>query len=138
MSPDLDWLVGHAVTRVNHDDETQRWLLVLSDDIQMSLACPWQIIAEGRVSLASGDHGQQYGLPEPIDAPARAMELLAGRAIRQVSLEQASADLCIEFEGAVRMRTFNDSSGFEAWNLTGSQGALYVAQGGGNIEVFTP
>ena len=136
MNTTLDWLVGRVVTDVSLDDQGQQWLLVFGDDSRLSLACPWQIIAKGRVSLASGDHGQQYGLPAPIDASARATELLGGRAIEKVSVDQASADLRIEFAGAVQIRTFNDSSGYEAWTLTGPKGDLYVAQGGGNVVIL--
>lgn len=140
MNPDIDWLVGDVVTNVTYDDQTQQWHLALSGDVRLSIECQWQIIAKGHVALASGDHGQRYGLPAPIDAVAGAMDLLAGRAIGRVLVDQASADLRIEFAGAVEIRTFNDSSGYEGWNLgaprRGPKGMLYVAQGGGNIEVF--
>ena len=137
MKPNLDWLLRHVVERVSYNDESQQWFLVISDDIYLSVECPWQILTEQRVVLASGDHGQKYGLPAPIDASAKAMELLAGQAIRRISVDEVSADLYIEFDDAVTMRTFNDSSGYEAWNLTGPHGDRYIAQGGGNV-VFLP
>jgi hypothetical protein len=137
MKPSLDWLLRHVVEGVTYSDESQQWFLVISDSVYLSIECPWQILTEQGVVLASGDHGQQYGLPAPIDASVRAKELLAGRAIRRVSLDEVSADLHIEFDGPLTIRTFNDSSGYEGWNLTGPQGERYIAQGGGNV-VFLP
>jgi len=64
------------------------------------------------------------------------MSIFTGRKIERIILDEASADLTIDFSGAVRMRTFNDSTGFEAWNLVWPDGTMLVAQGGGNVIVF--
>jgi hypothetical protein len=132
----MDWMVGYAITAVSYDDQSRQWFLAIGANIRVFLECPWQIIANGGVSLASGDHGQQYGLPAPIDACARAMELLGRRKIERVTIDPASADLRIEFAGGVEMRTFNDSSGYEAWNITGPDGKRYIAQGGGSVVML--
>lgn len=126
-----DCLLGTAVERVEHDGH--RWLLHLSGSICLAIECHWQIIREGRVRLASGDHGQQYDLDSPIDAVAQAASLLDYRSVVLVYTDDASADIALTFDGDVCLRTFNDSSGFEAWNLSGPRGPMFTAQGGGNL-----
>jgi hypothetical protein len=133
MEPDLNWLLGNFVIRVEYDDQTGYWLFFMNDQTILYIESSWNIIAEGRVSLASGDHGLKYGLSSPIDAIANAAILLAERKIIGASVDQFSADLAISFEGVVFLRTFNDSSGYESWQLAGPKGMLIVAQGGGNI-----
>ena len=134
VKPNMDWLIGMRIECVEFNG--YQWFFRMADRICLSIECPWQIIAEGRVRLARGDHGQQYGLPAPINAVDQAQTLLRGRRISNISADQASADLAITFEGDVLMRTFNDSSGFEAWQVTGPNGEDLIAQGGGNIITF--
>lgn len=127
----IDCLLGKTVERVEYDGH--RWLFHLSEGVCLSIECHWQIIRKGRVRLASGDHDQSYGLDSPIDAAAQAAELLDHRGVGQVQLDKASADITLTFDDHVRMRTFNDSSGFEAWNLSGLKGPMFTAQGGGSL-----
>ena len=35
----------------------------------LNLECPWKLLSEGRIAYGGDDDGQQFGLPEPIDAP---------------------------------------------------------------------
>jgi len=135
MNQDLDWLLGHKVERVTYDPETQVWSLVMSSSIRFDILTPWRILTESRIALSSRDHGQKYGLPGPVDGVSRATELIGGRRVERILIDDASADLCIELEGGAVIRTFNDSSGWEAWIVHAPQGQ-YIAQGGGNIVMF--
>jgi len=136
MKVDLKWIIGSGVESVTYDEQAFRWLFTIDAQISLVVTCPWQILAEDCVALASGDHDQQYGQPAPIDAAAKATALLATRKIVRACPDQLTADLTIELEGEVVLRTFNDSSGFEAWHLVGAQGEQFIAQGGGNIVTF--
>ena len=136
MKPDLSWLVGNSVVSVTHDSE-HTWFFCFSDSSSLRVECCWQIVADGRVALADGDHNQQYGLPSAIDAEARANEYLSGRVIEGMSVDSASADLKIHLSDSVELRTFNDSSGYEAWQLASPQGMEFIAQGGGTIVTIS-
>jgi len=127
---ELRWTVGLEPGLVRRDDETGQWWFPLGAVACLTTMCPWQIIAEGGVALASGDEGQWYGLSEPVDAAARATELLAGREVVDASLVEASSELEIELQGGIAIRTFNDSSGHEGWDLYGPDGAHWTQQGG--------
>ena len=59
MKPDLKWLVGSTIENVVYDDNTQRWLFDMTGGASLWVECPWKVISNARVSLASGDHGQQ-------------------------------------------------------------------------------
>ena len=132
MPADLNWLLGCRVTRVAREGEGP-WYFEMGDHVLLSVECVWQILADGHVALGSGDHGQWYGLASPVNAIDRATELLDTRKVVHWALDNVSGDLNLQFEGAVVLRTFNDSSGYEAWQLTGPGGIEVVVQGGGNV-----
>jgi len=133
MSGELDCMIGLVVGQPSFDDQGHCWNFPLGDDYSLAIPCPWQILAEDRVVLASGDHGQVYGLPAPVDAVEEASKRLSGRKVNSVSLASGSAELEVEVEGGATLRTFNDSSGYEGWQLMGPNGTRWVVQGGGNV-----
>jgi hypothetical protein len=137
MEPDLKWIIGSIIEQVEYDDQTQRWIFTVAGRSILYVNCPWKLISAATVSLASGDHGQQYGLAHPIDVAVKAMDFLAGRKIKSIVSDKVTSDLTINFEGDVILCTFSDSSGFEAWQLIGPQGAEFIAQGNGNIVVLS-
>ncbi len=134
MGSEFDWMIGLVVGHPTYDDEAHWWTFPLGDGYGLGIPCHWQILAEDRVVLASGDHGQVYGLPAPMDAVEEASKRLSGREVTAVSLASGSAELEIEVEGGSVLRTFNDSSGYEGWQLTGPDEKWWVAQGGGNVS----
>lgn len=102
-------------------------------EASLAVDCLWRIVAEGRLALTSLDHGQQFGLPAPIDAFAEALALLRNRRVVTVRLEECSSDLHLEFEGGARLEVISDSAGYEPWNLR-APGVLLVALGGGGLS----
>ena len=56
------------------------------------------MLSQNAILLTSEDDGQQYGLPEPVDAVARIRELLESRVVSKVEVDQASADFNIYFD----------------------------------------
>lgn len=101
----------------------------------LAVDCLWRIVAGGKVALTSRDHGQQSGLPAPVDAYAAAFSLLQGRQVVEVRLAESSADLVLEFAGGQRLEILTDSSGHEPWNLH-APGVHLVALGGGGVANF--
>jgi hypothetical protein len=60
------WLAAQQVESVSWSDPLP-WLFSFSRGARLTVECPWRIIAEGHIAVSSEDHGQQYGLPAPID-----------------------------------------------------------------------
>jgi hypothetical protein len=103
----------------------------------LAVDCLWRVIERGRLRLTSGDHGQQYGLPAPLDAHSEAEALLKGRRFTACRTREETADLILEFEGDVQLEVISVSSGYEPWNLT-APGVHVIALGGGGLEDFSP
>lgn len=76
----------------------------------------WRVTREGKVSISSFDHQQQYGLPAPIDAIKELQENLRDRTVTHAQLDGESGDLFLAFSGNIKFRVFNFTS-YEVWEI---------------------
>jgi hypothetical protein len=130
-----DWLRAKICTRV-YEHFPGHSIFEFGDG-SLDVECLWRIIVDGRIALTSRDHGQQFGLPAPVDAHAEAASLLQGRRVVAVRLQETSADLTLEFEGGLRLEVISESSGYEPWNFH-APGVHLVGLGGGGVADFYP
>lgn len=129
----VEWLEGKACTRV-YEHYPENFTFEFGEG-SLAVDGLWRIIEGGQVRLTSRDHGQRFGLPEPIDAYREASSKLYGRIVLEVRLAEGSADLSIEFDGGQRLEVFTDSSGYECWNFRAPD-VHVVALGGGGTSDF--
>ena len=122
----LDSLRGRVRTEVVRRDYD--WLVVFNEGWSLRIACPWRIVAGGRIAVAHSDHEQQFGLPEPVDAPSNAMSLLSGQLIMSADIRPETNDLSLQFENGSRLEAFVDSSGYECWELSGPDGEGWLGR----------
>jgi len=131
----VECLKGKACTRI-YEHYPKNFTFEF-EQANLHVDCFWRIKANDRIVLTSSDHGQQFGLPAPVDAYAEASSRLQGHRVIDVQLEKDSADLTIMFDRGHRLEVFTDSSGYEPWNLW-APGVHLVALGGGGIADFSP
>src|SRR5512135_1478535 len=89
---DLSWMAGRVISEVSFH-EPALWHFAFGADASLGVECLWRIIEHGRVVLCGEDHGQQFGLPAPLDAVERATALLSGRRVAGAQLREATADV---------------------------------------------
>ncbi|MGH7655059.1 MAG: DUF6188 family protein [Gemmatimonadaceae bacterium] len=97
----------------------------------------WRITVDGSLRLTSTDNGQQFGLPAPVDAHARASDLLVGRRITHVGVDEARGDFTATFDNGSLLEAITDSGGYESWILRGP-GRLIVSVSGGTVRDESP
>jgi hypothetical protein len=103
----------------------------------LHVECSWRIVNAQALLVTSADHDQQFGLAEPVDALAIARSTLIDQEITDVVLGKIAADLRISFANGAELQILQNSSGYEAWSLSGSDRDLLVALGGGDLAVWT-
>ena len=134
MNPfDFSWMIGRHVD-VSFS-EPSIWFFAFGDSLGISVECPWRLIHEGGSAVSSDDHHQQFGLPAPIDAAARATSLLGDAAVQRVEVREGTADLFIDFDDEQRLEIIPFSSGYESWQVSAPTGRI-VAQGGGQLSAW--
>jgi len=130
------WVRGLTCESIAYDADTYEWVFGFGNGVSFRVAAPWRIIAAGRIGLGHEDHGQQFGLPRPVDGVSLATDLLRGRAVRDFGIATVSSDVTLDFGDGYLLEVFNSSAGYEGWTLSGSGGRQVVAQGGGNLVEF--
>jgi len=122
-------LEGLAVSKVEKLP-ADYWVFHFGNRVALNTQSQWRLLSRDAILLTSEDDGQQYGLPEPVDAVARIRELLEGRVVSKVEVDKASADFTISFDNETALQIVNLSSGYEAWTLGSEGDFLMVGRNG--------
>jgi len=130
---DLSWIRGRTVRDVAWSDPLP-WEFFFDDGTRLMVFTPWRILRDGRIAISCDDHAQQYGLPAPVDAVARARELLSG-SVLEVAVQEGTLDLRVTFSTGALLEIIPFSSGYESWQIT-SPGRRAVVATGGGIATF--
>ena len=88
----------------------------------------WRVIKDGRASISNFDHGQQYGLPAPIDAVALLATDLQGRLVTDAQHDKETGDLLFWFTNDMKCQILN-FTGYEIWEIN-------FPDGTGNIQIM--
>jgi hypothetical protein len=129
---DLNWMIGKKVTKIVFNKPDQ-WNVYFNDKSHISIECLWRIIKNNRVVLTGFDHEQQFGLPAPVDAVAKALQILSDKKISSVQIKEMTADITIAFSNELRLEVIPLSAGYESWQIYAPNGISYYAQGGGQL-----
>lgn len=97
------------------------WEFKFENNNRLSSSAWWRIVSTDRIILASNDHSQQFGLPEPIDARACVLRELGNSKVLRISIVAPSQDLCLEFENGKVLQILSSSSGYENWEFQGPE-----------------
>lgn len=136
-SVDLSWMIGRTISEVSFE-EPVHWTFSFREKGYIGVECPWRILSQGRTTLSSDDHRQQYGLPAPIDAAAEATKLLSALVVDAAQLRVGTSDISIDFSGNLRLEIIPISSGYEGWQMMDPFGTEFFAGGGGHISILRP
>lgn len=132
MIPDLSFLKDQQITGVQFLPP-DTWTLQFSSGGPLQVGSLWRFVTSEAVVITSNDHGQQFGLPSPIDAGEQLLKVISDLPISAVAVRSNSADLVLEFGDKGSLEIIANSSGYESWALYSPSGAEFVAQGGGTI-----
>ena len=138
MGFDIARLIGHSLLNVSFDSDALSWLFDFSDSTRIRSDSPWRLIRDGRIVICSEDHGQQFGLPEPVDAEGKCYSHIGGAIVGSAEIRADTRDVVIGFESGVRLEIITLSSGYESWQVTEPGGRMIIAQGGGNLVEWNP
>jgi uncharacterized protein DUF6188 len=129
----LGWLVGRrfqSLSRREYD-----WVAVFDQDAKIVIECLWRLVRSDRIQVTSEDHGQQFGLPAPLDAAAEVNARIAEAAVEAVEVRQGLLDLTLHFSTGHTLQIVPNSSGYEAWNVSNGN-KQFIAVGGGELALL--
>ena len=136
MAYDVSWMLGRGFGEITYLDACS-WSFRFADGGEIRADCAWRVVIAGHIALTSEDHGQQYGLPSPVDAEAQCRSMIVGRKIQSAEVRDDTRDIAIVFESGERLEILPISSGYESWQVTAPDGTQTIAQGGGNLLTWS-
>jgi len=101
-------------------------------EIELQIEGPWRLQAGDRVVVVGGDTGQLVGETERAEVNAEIADLLDGRTVADVAVDQRG-DLWLRFEGGEQLTAATRSSGVQSWLLE-VRTRIFVAEWGGLLE----
>ncbi|MGI8965775.1 MAG: hypothetical protein ACR2H1_06760 [Limisphaerales bacterium] len=128
MSQALDWLKGRSVTKVEKKDFS--WFFTFVQGGSIATESFWRLITPERLAVASGDHGQLFGLKEPVDAAKCVMSAIEGKTIIDYSCSDVCSDLILCFENEIQLQFLTTSGGYESWRAIDNNVGVFCCGGG--------
>jgi hypothetical protein len=135
MPLDISWIRGRAFAEVSFLAPAS-WSFRFGKGIEIRADCAWRVVVDGHIVLSSEDHGQQFGLPQPVNAELHCRSLIVRQTIQSADVRDDTRDILILFESGARLEIVPMSSGYESWQLAGPDGTQTIAQGGGNLVTW--
>ncbi len=132
MKADIQALVGNPLCSVEKKDYS--WFFVFAEQTSIVTESPWRFIVPESIVVTSEDHGQPFGLPQPVDAARGVLSRTGSLLVTAASIHPTTGDLT-ERLGDLELQFLQMSSGYEAWRLF-HQGTEIICTGGGDITYF--
>jgi hypothetical protein len=129
---DLGWMRGTALLAVEFA-EPHHWTFLIGLGV-LTTDSLWRARLDDRLLVTSGDHGQWYGLSDPVDSAERAAPLV-GRRVVDVHIGP-DADLTLTFVGGADLQILATSIGYEVWQVKAPNSVCFVAGGSGTFSTW--
>lgn len=117
---------------VRVDAETHDWIFRFTGDMTLRVSAAWRVVAGAEVRAGWQDDQQWFGLSAPLDLHARVRSLVNDSDVDATTVNEYG-DLTVRFTSGCSLQVFNDSCGYEGWELCGPGERSVVGQGGGRV-----
>ena len=131
--PDMTWLIGRRITRVEKTDYS--WFFLLDDASSIGTESVWRLVTVEGIVVTSEDHGHPFGLPAPVDAAERVTKTVDQSPVTAFELREDTGDLVLHFTNDASIEFLSLSCGYEGWQTVHGQQEVICLGGGGFSEI---
>lgn len=121
---------------ISFDSNADSWMFNFKNNISLFASTFWRLLKDDRIVLVSADHGQQFGLPKPVDAVSELSDLLTEQKLITIRIKKNTADLILTLTNSYGIEIFISSGGYESYNLHADK-KQYIGMGMGDIAIFS-
>ena len=132
MAKQLTQLEGRTLAGVTFDGETETWLFSFFGRVFLRVNAAWRVRTATNILCGWRDHGQKFGRDAPVDIAVEVRAAFEPATVVSAEASDGTGDLVIRFVNGAALEVFNDSSGYEGWQLDHAGGCT-VGQGGGRV-----
>ena len=109
------------------------WIFRFEDPLFIITEGQWRLISQGRIVVSGDDHGQQFGLPAPVDATDIVRNCIVSSLVQSVKVDDSTGDLFLYFSQYTYLQLLQTSAGFESWRAHEADRET-ICMGGGEIN----
>ena len=135
MTNELTFTTNSLFDNIVFDKDGDCWYFYFADNIFASSSGFWRLLIEGKIDLVSLDHGQQFGLPKPLDLVEELTNKLAGKRLTKIEVIKDTYDLVLTLTGGFRLEIYISSSGYETYDFAVNN-KRYIGLGSGDIAII--
>lgn len=135
MTKELTFTTKSLFDNVTFDKDGSCWYFYFADKIFISSSGFWRLLTDDKIELVSLDHGQQFGLPKPLDLLEELTKRLAGKHLIKIEVIKDTYDLVLTLTEGHRLEIYISSSGYETYDFS-INNKRYVGLGSGGIAIF--
>lgn len=129
--PPLSLLAGSQLIEVTKRDHD--WAFVFANGVMVVAESQWRLVNDHRVVVTGEDHGQLFGLKEPVNAAKVVSTELGGATVSRVEFSPVS-DLLLPFSNGGTLQVMVGSGGYENWHVHGPDNSHTFTTGGGELH----
>jgi uncharacterized cupin superfamily protein len=123
--------VGQSLRSIEKLDYS--WFFRFDPPLLIVTEAPWRLVTPQGIAVTDTDHGQQFGLPEPVDAATRVLSSLPAREVQSMILDKKTGDLRVNFAADTYLHFLQMSCGYEAWRADTAEGEVICLGGGDTV-----
>lgn len=132
---DLSFKANSLFEEVRYDPNSKYWMFRFSDSIYVLVSTFWRVLTDRKITLVSLDHGNQFGMPKPVDVIEELSACLQGNALINLNVAKDTGDLKLSLTNNIELQIFVTSTGYESYQFE-VEGKRYIALGGGEIAIM--
>jgi hypothetical protein len=135
MEKDLIIRTNSEFLSVNYDSDSDSWNFEFADRISFNVSAMWRLLIEKHIRFVSLDNGHQFGLSRPLDLVSELTEILRGRSLLEIKVQQFTADLFLKLSDNIQIEIFISSSGYETYTFAIEE-KNYIGMGAGDLSIY--
>ena len=120
---------------VSYDVDANSWNFVFDKNIGLYISGFWRLLKDDKIILVSLDHGQQFGLPKPVDLQELTTIKLTGKKLLSIDVKKDTFDLLLTFTERLKLEVFIASTGYETYNFSINDNH-YIGLGSGDLTIY--
>jgi hypothetical protein len=135
LDQDIFISIDSLFNQISYDNNADSWMFNFKNNVSLFASTLWRLLKEDRIVLVSADHGQQFGLPKPVDVVNQFTQILTGQTLTKIQIKKNTADLILTLTNSFEIEIFISSSGYESYNLQ-ADNKQFIGMGMGDIAIF--
>lgn len=135
MPNELIFKTNSSFNSINYDKNGESWNFLFEDKIWFASSGFWRLLVNKKIVSVSLDNGHRFGLPQPLDLIQEVSNILEGKRVRKVIVDNDTADLTLLITDDIKIGIFISSSGYETYEFS-IENKRYIGLGAGEIAII--